>query len=113
MSEIANEAKRRKTCYAAFRSAFTGAESLDLTALESYVDKLSQREKEWLLVSKFGFTQVNQVCAHLSRIPESVTSSQRGQLLSCLPLSAEDVNSISHFILDHCPHLLVKGRCQV
>ena len=110
ISEIANQAKRRKTSYGALQAAFAEAESLDLSALGSHIDRLSERQKEWLLVSKFGLTRVNEVCRLLSRIPDSVTISQRAHLLSCLPLNPEDLKSLSDFISDHCPHL-IKGRC--
>ena len=62
IGDIAGQSKRRKSEFGSLRSTYSVAMSLDLSALGSNIDKLSGEEKEWLLVSKFGLTRVNEVC---------------------------------------------------
>ena len=68
---------RQKSELAAVKAAYETASSLDLTGVRSEVLdlKLSPREKEWYLVSKFDLYSVNKVSQALREIPDSITDS--------------------------------------
>ena len=71
ISGIAVQVKRRRTELLAFTSAYESVASLDIEKLLSE-DKLTQQQREWLLVSRFGNASVSKMCKTMQFIPASL-----------------------------------------
>ena len=106
LSDIAGKAKRRKVSLSAFRAEYESVTSLDILSILAE-ESLTQHQKEWLLISKFGISCVISVCQILKTIPSSLTDSQKATLLVnlCGP-DETDRRQVAELIERYCPHLL-------
>ena len=83
------------------KAAYTTCSSLNIS--EEKVCKLSQEEREFWLVAKFGLTQVNKLCRVMKSIPSTLTKKQKEDIAT--RLYGEECQSP---ILECCPHLIVQ-----
>ena len=106
ISDIAVQAKRRKSELLPFTSAYESVVSLDIRKLISE-DKLTQHQREWLLLSRFGVTCISKMCKILQTIPISLTDSQKSSLLAKLcEMKPDKADQLAELIQSYCPHLL-------
>ena len=103
---FAAQAKRRKSELLAFTSAYESVVSLDVRNLLSE-KKLTQQQREWLLLSRFGFTCVSKMCRVLQAIPASLTDSQKRTLVAKLcEMQLDQADQLAELIQSYCPHLI-------
>ena len=101
IDDLKSRAKRQKTEIASLKAAFSTCSSLNIS--EEKVCKLSQEEREFWLVAKFGLTQVNKLCRVMKSIPSTLTKKQKEDFLY-----GEECQSLLVSILECCPYLIVQ-----
>ena len=108
IDDLKSRAKRQKTEIASLKAAFSTVSSLNIS--EEKVCKLSQEEREFWLVAKFGLTQVSKLCRVMKSIPSTLTKKQREDFAT--RLYGEECKSLLVSILECCPHLIVQQETE-